>query len=82
VSVRHAIPEKLGEQLIHVTLKGGADAKRIERQVLTVQGTGELQVTFDVHEQEIHTPLRFAAFIGKDYANNLQHVSSPPVPVR
>ncbi|MAG92701.1 MAG: heparan N-sulfatase [Planctomycetaceae bacterium] len=76
VRVAHTIPEKLGEQLIHVTIKQGNGKQRINRKVLKVQGTGTLEVTFEVPKSLIADGVQFAAFIGKDYPSSLQHVTS------
>ncbi len=81
LAVRHRIPENLGEQLVHVTLKTG-DGKRIERKVLKARGTGTLDVTFAVPGDAGLDTVVFAAFIGKDYPSCLQHVATKPVPVK
>jgi N-sulfoglucosamine sulfohydrolase len=82
VTLRHKLTEELGEQMVHVTLKGGPDGKRIERKVMTVSGEGTVEVTFDVPATVPGDTVRFAAFIGKDYDSNLQHLQTNPVPVR
>ncbi len=82
VSIRHRVGAALGEQPVHVTLKVGTDARRVERKVVKVAGEGSTDVTFDVPAAVPDNVVQFAAFIGKDYAGSLQHVQSGPVPVR
>ena len=81
VTVNHKIPADLGEQLIHVTLKGQAGA-RIERKVVKCRGTAVLEVSFAVPVDPNLGKVVFAAFIGEDYPNCLQHAVSKPIPVR
>ena len=38
IRITHTLPEEMGEQLVHVTIKGGQNARRIERQVITIAG--------------------------------------------
>jgi len=82
VKVRHRLDTDLGTQLVHVTLKAGADSKRVERKVVKVSGKGLAELTFAVPASTSGKVVRFAAFIGKDYASNLQHLQTPPVQVR
>jgi N-sulfoglucosamine sulfohydrolase len=80
VTIRHRLPEKLGEQLLHVTLKQGDTQQRIERQVVKISGEGKVVVTFKKTAQ-LKKSVRVAAFVGKDYAGNLQHINSQPIAV-
>ena len=82
VKVRHTLEAGLGEQLVHVTLKAGPEAKRVDRKVVKVSGDGVIEVTFDVPEAVPGNVVHFAAFIGEDYASNKQHLQTAPVPVR
>jgi len=82
VKVRHKVEADLGEQLVHVTLKAGPDAKRVDRKVVKVSGEGIVEVTFDVPETVPGKVVAVAAFIGEDYAGNMQHLQTDPVPVR
>jgi N-sulfoglucosamine sulfohydrolase len=82
VKVRHTLEADLGEQLVHVTLKAGPDSKRIDRQVVKVSGEGVAEVPFDVPETVPGNVVSVAAFIGEDYAGNMQHLQTDPVPVR
>ncbi len=82
VTLSHKLSRNLGEQLVHVTLKGGADAKRLDRKVVKVTGKGAVKVTFDLPSQVPDNVIRFAAFIGKDYVNHLQILQAGPIPVR
>ena len=82
VKLRHRLDAELGTQRVHVTLKAGANAKRVERKVIKVQGRGEAKVTFDVPADTNTDALIIAAFVGKDFQTNLQHVNSKPIPVK
>jgi N-sulfoglucosamine sulfohydrolase len=80
--LRHTLPEALGEQLVHVTLKAGAEDQRVERQVVTVSGSGVLEITFQLPASVPDNRIRFAAFVGQDYPSNLQHLQSESIPVQ
>ena len=82
VTVRHKLAAELGEQLVHVTLKAGPEAKRVDRQVVKVSGDGAVEVTFQVPATVPGNTVSFAVFIGEDYASNLQHLQTESVPVR
>jgi len=82
VKVRHKLDAGLGEQLVHVTLKAGPEANRVDRKVVKVSGEGVVEVTFDVPTAVPGNVVRLAAFIGPDYASHLQHLQTEPVPVR
>ena len=82
VKVHHKVDAELGEQLVHVTLKAGPDAKRVDRKVVKVSGEGVVEVTFDVPATVPGNIVQFAAFIGEDFASNRQHLQTDPVPVR
>ena len=88
VLVYHRIPEALGAQKLHVTLKAASldpnskTDRRIHRDVLTVKGSGEARVEFAVPDSETLEAVRVAAFIGKDYPSNLQHLNSKLIPVK
>jgi hypothetical protein len=81
VRIRHDFPESLGEQSVHVTLKPGDNQGRLERKVVKGAGQGELEVTFELPHDCAESTVRIAAFVGKDYQSNLQHVVSKPIPV-
>ena len=80
VTVRHRLPEKLGEQSIHVTLKD-ENGKRLERIVKTAAGNGRLVVTFQLPEQLETKTIQVAAFVGADYEHNMLHRAEGPVKV-
>lgn len=82
IKIRHKLPADLGSQLLHVTLKGGPDAKRVKRKVVKVSGHAVTEVTFDVPATVPGNTVRFAAFLGKDFASNLQHIQTANLPVR
>jgi len=80
VVIPYALKAPLKEQLAHVTLKDGA-GRRIDRKVLKISGKGELEVEFDVPAMVSGGKLNYAAFVGADYPNNLQHVTAGPTAV-
>jgi len=80
LTVRHTLPGKLGEQLLHVTAKRG-DGKRIDRKVLAVSGTGKVEVTFAIPDDAGLKAVSYAAFVGKDFPGCLQHVTTKAVTV-
>ena len=82
VKLNHKLNDELGEQLVHVTLKAGPKAKRVDRKVVKISGTGAIEVVFDVPEDVPGDVVSFAAFIGQDYDSNLQHLQTKPIPVR
>ena len=79
VVLKYKLPEQLGKQLAHVTLKD-ANNKRVERKVVELTGTGQQEVRFKIPAQAKGT-VRLAAFIGKDFQSNLQYQLSPPIAV-
>ena len=81
VNLRHTLENSLGEQLVHVTLKVGPAAKRVDRRVVKV-GEGVIEVTFGVPTSLSGKVVNFAAFIGKDFASNSQHLQTSRVAVR
>jgi len=82
VKVHHELDADLGKQCIHVTLKAGPDAERVDRQVVTVSGEGVVEVTFEVPADTAGGTVSFAAFVGRDYPSSLQHLHTAPVPAR
>jgi N-sulfoglucosamine sulfohydrolase len=78
ITVHHRIPNDLGTQQLHVTLKD-AKGKRIHRQIVSVKGKGDAKIAFDIPAEE---SVRFSAFVGEDYQSNLQHITTDPVPVK
>jgi N-sulfoglucosamine sulfohydrolase len=82
VRVRHTLETGLGEQRVHVTLKAGPEAKRVERKVVKVAGTGAVDVTFTLPATVPGNTVRIAAFIGEDFARRKQHLQTGPLPVR
>ena len=85
--IRHQIPETLGKQKLHVTLKAASlDPKanvdsRIHREVLEVGGAGQVEVDFEVPASVMTDAVRIAAFIGEDFQSNLEYLQSPAIPV-
>ena len=78
LKITHTLPPKLGEQLLHVTIKDGQTGKRIARQVRKVQGQGTLALTFPLPADLRSDSLSYAAFVGADYQHHLQHTTSGP----
>jgi N-sulfoglucosamine sulfohydrolase len=88
VVVHHKIPQALGTQKLHVTLKAASidpqvkTDERIHRDESTVTGTGKVTIEFKVPDSGKIAAVRVAAFIGDDYPSHLQHVISKPIPVK
>ncbi len=82
VKIKHKVDADLGEQLVHVTLKEGPKGKRLDRKVVKVSGEGTAEVTFNVPATVADNTLHVAAFIGKEYSANLQHLQVGPLPAR
>ncbi|MBG85406.1 MAG: heparan N-sulfatase [Verrucomicrobiales bacterium] len=80
IGIEHKLPKNLGEQMFHVTLK--IAGKRADRKVLSALGKGNLEITFEVPESASGKSISFAAFVGKDYSSNLQHLASKPIKVK
>ncbi len=81
LQIRHTIPADMGEQLIHVTLKGG-DGKRIDRKVMSVNGKGTVEVEFMLPEAVAMNSVQFAVFVGKEYGSHYQHLSSKKLAIK
>ncbi|NNC90572.1 MAG: sulfatase-like hydrolase/transferase [Akkermansiaceae bacterium] len=81
VKIPHKVPAALGAQKIHVTLKD-ANGNRLERKVLSASGNGSLEVRFDVPATVPGNAVTFSAFIGEEFASNLQHLTSGKIEVR
>ncbi|MCH5375755.1 MAG: sulfatase-like hydrolase/transferase, partial [Planctomycetes bacterium] len=82
IKVHHTLEDRLGEQRVQVTLKAGPEAKRVDRQIFDVTGTGIVEVTFEVPESVPGNVVSVAAFVGQDFSSHLQYLQSQPVPVR
>ncbi len=88
VTVSHRIPESLGTQKIHVTLKRAStdpDANindRIHREVVSAVGTGDVEIDFQIPQTTDVQNVRIAAFIGADFESNLLHLNSAPIRVK
>ena len=78
VAIEYKLPKRMGDQKLHVTLKG-ADGKRVERKVVTINGDGTAKIAFDVPDV---SSVRFSAFVGEAYGSNIQHVTTDPVATR
>jgi hypothetical protein len=81
VKIPHRLPEDLGEQPVHVTLKAGSEEKRVSREVVKATGKGVLEIPFEIPAEIPDGVVSFSAFVGDEYAKNLQHISSDKVSV-
>ena len=87
VTIHYQLPVAIGAQKLHVTLKTAAiDPKanvnaRIHREVLTIKGSGQTTVRFDVPAELSSEAVRIAAFVGEEFQSNLQYLQSDPIPV-
>lgn len=79
IGIDHKLPAELGEQSLHVTLKQGAGAKRVDRQVLTIRGKGTAEVKFDLPAAIEDDQIHFAAFVGPEFSENLQIINVGPI---
>lgn len=73
-------PER--EQSITVTLLRGGGKERLDRRVVKVRGSGETSVTFNIPGELSGQNVKFAAFVGEDFASTPQHLQSDPVTVK
>lgn len=80
IGIEHSLPLELGEQVLTVTLKGGADGKRLDRKTVKASGKGVAEVTFDVPRDVSGGSISFAAFVGQEFQTSLQHIQSAPQP--
>ncbi len=81
IRIHHDLEAELGKQLVHVTLKAGQQAERLDRKIVEVSGSGQVEITFELPADVPDDVVSFAAFIGKDYPGNLQHLQTDPVAV-
>ena len=77
IVIHHELPKRMGEQRLHVTLKGG-DNKRIHREIVAIRGTGDARIAFDIPDIDA---IHVSAFVGADYESNLQHITTESIPV-
>jgi len=80
LKVHHKIPKRLGEQLLHVTLKDGT-GKRIDRKVEKASGTGDLVVRFEIPKNKRLSSMMFSTFIGEEFGKHLEILHTEPVKV-
>ena len=81
VTVQYRLPQGLGTQKVHVTLKSAA-GERLERKVVTISDEGSTKVEFDVPASLEGNKIRIAAFVGAEFQSNLQHVTAQTSLVR
>lgn len=80
VTLHHRLPDSLGPQKLHVTLKDAA-GRRLERQVIDVRGDGNTTVTFRLPADDPSKSVSLAAFLGEEFPKNLKYVQTGAVPV-
>ena len=80
VTIDHQLPAELKEQDFHVTLKDVA-GKRLERKIVSASGNGKISVAFKLPAGLDSKSVSISAFVGKDYTNNLLHLTEGPVVV-
>lgn len=76
VQIEHQLPAELGTQPIQITLKQGRAGTRVDRKTVEVNGTGEVTVEFDVPEEPEDGVVSFAAFVGKEFRQSPQRVTT------
>ncbi len=74
VQIPHQLPQALGTQQLHVTLKDG-QSRRIARKVVAIVGAGTATVEFTVPDDLQTQNVFIAAFVGPEFAANLQHIN-------
>ncbi|MEM9586300.1 MAG: sulfatase [Planctomycetota bacterium] len=90
VRLVHKLPKDLGSQSLHVTLKqctvdSVKNAKRLDRQVVQIQGEGERLIRFRLPEPApggSKQAICISAFVGPDYSTNFQHITTKPQAVK
>ncbi|HEX4147436.1 MAG TPA: hypothetical protein VHY20_00550, partial [Pirellulales bacterium] len=80
VKLHHTLGADLGKQTLTVTLKG-QDNARIERKTVEAEGSGVVEVAFDV-PATTGGSVSIAAFVGEDFKKSQGHVNTKPIPVR
>lgn len=80
VAISYRIPESLGTQKFHVTIKDGI-GKRIERIVQAASGEGNLNVTFKLPQTIPGDAVSAATFIGEEFTKNLMYRTAKPIKV-
>lgn len=82
IAIRHHFPAASGEQPVTVTMLAVPGKQRLDRVVMAARGEGEIRANFDVPAERSGKEIRFAAFVGTDFAKTPQHIQSEPVPVK
>ncbi len=78
VRIEHKLPSDLGEQVLTVTFKGGKEGSRLDRKAVNANGNGTAEVTFDIPDN-VADVVSFAAFVGEDFQQSLDHIQSTPM---
>ncbi len=50
--------------------------------MITATGKGTQKITFTLPAEIADKQISFSAFVGPDYANNLHHITSKPIPTK
>jgi N-sulfoglucosamine sulfohydrolase len=82
VRVAHQLPPALGIQKLHVTLKAGRNLARVDRQIVEIKGRGTAEITFAIPAEVKDRTVAFAAFVGAEYSQSLQHLATKPIPLK
>ena len=72
----------IGTSGINAVSNGGTKAKRLQRKVIIANGKGTQNITFTLPAEIADKQISFSAFVGPDYPNNLQHLTSKPISTR
>lgn len=81
IRVRYNLHADLGERPLLVTLKDG-HGKRVERKNLKAAGEGMAEVAFDIPTSVPGGKVSFAALLGENINEALDHVQSAPIPLK
>jgi hypothetical protein len=82
VKINHNLPADLGEQVLTVTIKGGATGQRLDRKTVKASGAGIAEVTFNLPVSVPDGVVSFAAFVGENFQANRAYIQSDPIAVR
>ena len=86
--VSYDIPKRLGEQILHVTLRQAGNTRsasvpeRIHRTVESISGSGSIVLSFMIPDDPELSRVSFAAFIGSTYPENIIHKVTDSIEVR
>lgn len=81
VTIEHHFPAPDGEQAITVTMLAAPDREQLDRKVVKAKGDGRIEVMFVVPPKQSGKAVRFAAFVGQDFATTPQYLQTEPLSV-